>query len=279
MSSVEQTRRDQQAEPRFQVSLWLGGAAVFVLLTFLNPSATDGLGLLRRALFWLVHVALALGLLSVVQIAIGRVRFIDRLPEWGQVLLAGCLGAILFAPVALVLDGILLPPSGEADSTGLVVALGTELSQMGPPVILFWLLIHAFQRAYGWRAQEPDGVRKITEEVATTPSLRFLAQVPVSWHGELMSLSAELHYLRVRCVRGERLVLHNFGRAMDEIETTANVSGFRIHRSHWVALAHIDELVSGDGRMECRMMDGTILPVSKPNRSLLRQRFADHHKA
>ncbi|MCZ8149810.1 MAG: LytTR family DNA-binding domain-containing protein, partial [Roseomonas sp.] len=55
-----------------------------------------------------------------------------------------------------------------------------------------------------------------------------------------------------------------FGRA---VEALAAQRGFQIHRSHWVALAHVVDLEQNGGRISCVLDTGLRLPVSRANRA------------
>jgi DNA-binding LytR/AlgR family response regulator len=47
-------------------------------------------------------------------------------------------------------------------------------------------------------------------------------------------------------------------------------NGMQIHRSHWVSLDHVDEVLARGGRMICRMTAGPDLPVSRNYRPALK---------
>ena len=66
---------------------------------------------------------------------------------------------------------------------------------------------------------------------------------------------------------GDTLILFPFGRAVDVLQ---DQNGMQIHRSHWVALNQIDEVVSRDGRVTCQMIGGPALPVSRSYRAALK---------
>ena len=76
-----------------------------------------------------------------------------------------------------------------------------------------------------------------------------------------------LHYLRLRTTAGEALVLYPFGKAVADL-TEAGV-GLQIHRSHWVATAHVGRVVRrGQGAL-CTLSTGLTLPVSRQYRAPL----------
>ena len=69
----------------------------------------------------------------------------------------------------------------------------------------------------------------------------------------------------------------SFGRA---VEALGVIPGQTIHRSHWIALAHIATLESDENRAICRLDTGLELPVSRTHRARLRAALAsrDHQR-
>jgi DNA-binding LytR/AlgR family response regulator len=86
--------------------------------------------------------------------------------------------------------------------------------------------------------------------------------LPIGRRGPIRSLSAELHYTRVRWEGGSALVLYPFSAAVAEMG-----GGMQVHRSHWLDPAQVVALRRVGQRGEAEMADGAILPVSRPNRA------------
>jgi len=63
----------------------------------------------------------------------------------------------------------------------------------------------------------------------------------------------------------------SFGRA---VQALGVIPGQRVHRSHWVALAHVLSLESDGDRVLCRLETGLDLPVSRTYRTRLRAALA-----
>ena len=71
---------------------------------------------------------------------------------------------------------------------------------------------------------------------------------------------SEAQYLRVRTPRGEAMVPG----ALKELDAALPPGlGFRIHRSHWVALGHCKGLRKRGGGWVCCLDTGLTLPVSR----------------
>lgn len=239
-------------------------------LTSIGPSASEGLGTLNRMAFWAAHVVPALILLAATQMALGQIKRLSALPGLLQVILSATVAAILFSPLALGIDGLL---AGEAaiddDGGSLLARLVSELGHFFVPLVLIWTLINAPSLLQ----LERGGVRSRTEgapppEAAPPDELvEFWSRIPGRLGRDLVALSAELHYVRVYTTEGDTLILFPFGRAVDVLQ---DQNGMQIHRSHWVALNQIDEVVSRDGRVTCQMIGGLTLPVSRSYRAALK---------
>ena len=75
----------------------------------------------------------------------------------------------------------------------------------------------------------------------------------------MMRISSDNHHIRITTDDGvEHRILMRLRDAVNEITVEA---GMCIHRSHWVALAHIDGVVSEGGKEIVQMSCGGTLPV------------------
>lgn len=95
----------------------------------------------------------------------------------------------------------------------------------------------------------------------------ILDRLPLDKRGPLVSLSVEDHYVRIRTTRGEEMVLLRLSDAIREVGAT---NGLQVHRSHWVALAHVAAVSRrGDGAI-LSMAQGDDIPVSRANMAAVR---------
>lgn len=86
-------------------------------------------------------------------------------------------------------------------------------------------------------------------------------------HGDLISVSAEDHYVRVYDRSGaDQRFRCSFAEALD---TLKDKDGFKVHRSHWVARSHIEKLESTPTKASVVLSNGRRLPVSAPNRDAI----------
>lgn len=112
----------------------------------------------------------------------------------------------------------------------------------------------------GWT--EPEPIREVPAGGGDPGEGGLFAALPSALGRDLVALSSELHYLRVRTPRGEALVLYSLKNAEAEMES-AGVSGLRVHRSHWVAQGHVRRLRRGGRGYVCEMTGGLKVPVSR----------------
>ena len=260
--------------------LGAAGIALVLALTALEPVASQGLSTFQRVIFWAPHVALGLPFLSVSQLVVTESRLSASLHPWLQVTLAGLLGALLFAPVALGLDAMFVSAGfefGPPDDTRLHVALLEEAGSVIAPMTLIWMLVNAprllnFDAASGAEPKEAEATgAAATLSETDEPADQGAAVLQELWDRlpprlgrDLVAITAELHYLRVYTTRGDDLILMGFGRAVEALEAHG---GFRIHRSHWVSLRHVADLKVREGRASCELDTGLKLPVSRANRA------------
>jgi DNA-binding LytR/AlgR family response regulator len=103
-----------------------------------------------------------------------------------------------------------------------------------------------------------------------SPGASILNRLKPENRGPLLRLSVQDHYTEVVTGRGRELVLLRFADALKE---TAATPGLRVHRSHWVADAHVESLKRDNGRLLILTRDGTEIPVSRSYAEDVRRRF------
>lgn len=248
---------------------------LILALTSIGPSASEGLGTLNTMVFWAAHVIPAIALLAAVQMTLGQSDRLTKLPPVIQVVLSAVFASFLFAPIALGIDSLIAGDGARDDVDDAVfVLLVSELSHFFVPFVLIWTLINApsltqLERT-GLRAHETGTpVQSVVpaRPPDTAETTDFWSRVPGRLGRDLVALSAELHYLRVYTTVGDTLILYPFGKAVDMLQSA---NGMQVHRSHWVSLDHIDEVINSEGRTLCRMVAGPSLPVSRSFRSALK---------
>ncbi len=113
--------------------------------------------------------------------------------------------------------------------------------------------------------------RQIEEAAAQAPpAASILDRLKPQNRGALLRLSVQDHYTEVVTSRGRELVLLRFSDALREIGATP---GLQVHRSHWVADAHVETLKRDNGKVLILTRDGTQIPVSRSFAEQARRRF------
>lgn len=113
--------------------------------------------------------------------------------------------------------------------------------------------------------ESAESVESTAEQTAET----FLALLPPAIGEDLISIQADLHYLQIRTTRGRAMVLASLSTA----EQALGARGLRVHRSHWVALAHVRRLVRSANGTSLQLSDGSKIPVSRRRASEVQARL------
>lgn len=298
-------RRSHLRFDRTLLTVVLGLTALF---TILDPPVSARLPVWSTAVFWFLHIGI--GMLLAVAATVWLSRHLPRIPPHAvmrRVILGGLIGSLLFTPIALALDGIWLPESpaekpddwlDEWEQQGGFPALLAEWLSLLPAYLSSWMLVNAI----------PVGIRRAIPETTPTPEPQpalsapaiaaidappapitdpeptvtgpdpgyvvdeasdFLAALPPAIGLDLVAIQADLHYLQVRTTRGRAMVLASLGTA----ERALGTRGLRVHRSHWVALAHVRRVAQSASGMTLELSDGSRIPVSRRRAGEVRERL------
>ncbi|MEM6683151.1 MAG: LytTR family DNA-binding domain-containing protein [Pseudomonadota bacterium] len=92
--------------------------------------------------------------------------------------------------------------------------------------------------------------------------------LPLNIRGDILRMTAQNQYTEIQTTRGTTLLRMTLAAA----EKLANAqAGLRVHRSHWVALSHIEALEGKSRTLSLRLKDGSILPVSRNKAAQVRE--------
>jgi len=94
------------------------------------------------------------------------------------------------------------------------------------------------------------------------PGTALLDRLPARLGRDLVQLEAQQHYLRVVTTRGEHLLLHGLAPAVAEL-ARQGIAGMQVHRSLWVAWAHVERLDLRPGSPAVVLRDGRRLPIGR----------------
>jgi hypothetical protein len=206
-----------------------------------------------------------------------------RLAMWVVVGLAMLLaGVVSYYSIAAHLPERLSGGPGEAIVAGLAASLPVALVALvvdrafvavpmtGARLLTDWVNLAPFVLAMVWAISktEVSAETRVLKVLAGPRAVPFLDRVKPAIGRDLISLSAQDHYIEVVTTGGRDLVL---GRFADVVAQLADWDGFRIHRSHWVARKAVAEVERG-AKPAVRLVDGRRLPVSRSYLSRLKSR-------
>jgi hypothetical protein len=241
--------------------------ALVVIFAWMEPAGAAGIGFAKGLVFWTIQIAILIPLLIRVQHLASHyfARQVLHSP-WMQTAASGIVAALLFVPIAYFLDILFAIPEKES-SMGLVHGLLDEASGVVVPVTVTWLALNApwiLQLDFSRRStkvaiQELDSYTAKPSSGAQPPT-RFIQELRSRASGDLISISSELHYVRVVTTDTQVMFLYNLKDAIEELPTDA---GVQIHRSHWVSKDHVKSLTKRNGSFEATLSNGKRLPVSR----------------
>lgn len=241
--------------------------ALVLIFAWMEPSGSAGIGFGKGLVFWTIQISILIPLSITMQhLASHYLRFEAPQTPWIQTALSGVVAALLFVPIAYALDMLFAIPEDEA-SLSIVGGLLDEASGVVVPVTVTWLALNApwiLQLDFSKKHLEPatpelDPHQAETSSDTERPT-RFLQELRSRASGDLISISSELHYVRVVTTDTEVMFLYNLKDALEELPSDA---GVQIHRSHWVSRGHVQGLARKNGTWECTLSNGKRLPISR----------------
>ena len=95
------------------------------------------------------------------------------------------------------------------------------------------------------------------------PGEQFFALIPRALGRDIIAVSSDMHYLHVHTTLGKCMVLGT----IRDAASLLGVAGLQVHRSHWVAHAHVRRINKRGSAWECVMTNDLRIPVSRRNRA------------
>lgn len=238
--------RSDLADVRVQAVL----ASMIVVLVISGPFGTlQTMSLMTRVGYWTLLLLLTFSAGSLFG-AWGRLT----LDAYGYRHGSRCLliGSAMGLPVAVVVLAIDRFTFGAE-----VLALPNLLHTLGNVFLICTVLagVLPLLRGRDRSAAAPAGASHVEEK-----SPELLQRLPADKRGDVISISACDHYVRVVTTRGEALLLM---RLRDAIESVHPCPGIRTHRSHWVAREAVQAVTRHQGRYRITTTANETLPVSR----------------
>ena len=267
-------------EARNSLLPWLSSSAVpvekyfltssltlILLFAWMEPAGAAGIGFWKGIIFWTVQISILIPLLIGVQHSVSHYLILPTPHStWIQTVVSGIIGSLIFVPLGYFLDFLFAVPNNESP-LGVAYGLLSEASGVVLPVTVTWLALNApwiFELDFS-RKRLIDSAKSLNSSTRLTldenpKTTRFLEVLNSRASGELISISSELHYVRVVTTDTEVMFLYNLKDVIEELPTEA---GVQIHRSHWVARGQVREVNKKNGTYECVLSNGKKLPISR----------------
>jgi hypothetical protein len=266
----------------------LATLALAGLFTVLQASPTQGMPLPGALVFWLAHAGVGLACAIAATLLLGRARWYRPLPGWVRLLISGLAGSLVFAPLAVLLEGTVplpLPVDDDPDwldrleMTGGALGLIAEWIHVAPSYLLAWMIVNQVPLVTAGRLhhesatapQPPVAAEILTPPapLAIKPEPAFLQSLPPAIGRDVMLVSADLHYLHVHTPRGRATLLGN----LSAVEAELSLLGTRVHRSHWVADAHVRRIARSSSGWYCELSNLRKVPISRRRLAEVRARL------
>lgn len=257
--------------PRF----WTTFAAVVLIFWVTGPYDTsERLAAAPRLGFWLVIHAAAWSI--AVTFAVAADILLRQ--KIASPFLRMMVGAVMAAPLIGIVTSAISSTTFATAWTMSEVAAGTVSG----------LVLSALFCLLTWMTMNAEDIRAVDDARLATPTGRdhailadnacqagqmrvpLLERLKPENRGTPLHLTVSDHYTEVTTSRGRELVLLRFSDALNEL---GDVPGLQVHRSHWVAEAHVEALVRDSGRLSIRLKDGRQIPVSRTHIDAVKRRW------
>ncbi|MFK7855489.1 MAG: LytTR family DNA-binding domain-containing protein [Granulosicoccus sp.] len=113
-------------------------------------------------------------------------------------------------------------------------------------------------------ANQTDTTRQVNER-----GQRLLSSLPGIVGTDVVAVASDLHYLNVWTVAGRTTVLGSLHTVVTELGDV----GMQVHRSHWVAHAHVRRIVGNSGSASCILSNELRVPVSRRRWKAVREQY------
>lgn len=240
MTGMHLTLREMQGLVTDKRTLAIALTAVMAC-TLAGPFGTDAAPIAFRAVYWLICIAVAMVMSTTIITGAHRLSLLDGLPDWVKSQIGAAVFSAVYAGFLVVITVAMF--DNRATLPGYLTLLGYS----APIAAAVAAVVDLF------RAEDDPPAADGGDD-------RFFKRLKPALGRDLIRLSMQDHYLEVVTAKGSQLILLRFSDALEEIGA---VEGWRIHRSHWVALAGIAGVRRENGKTLIATSDGAELPVSR----------------
>jgi len=212
----------------------------WLAFTVLGPFETSAMPFALRALYWLLCIGagwvVVLALLSLVLLH-------PRFDEWSAALRVAIAVSCASVPIGLIVMWAERHLRGNEPAFTIMINVFFVCALIGG--LMYMRVMARLGLAVQTQPQH-------------TPA--FYARLPFALGTDIISVSAQDHYVEVTTAKGTTLILLGLN---DAIEELAGLDGLQIHRSHWVAKQAALKLRRKSGKLMLELVDARLLPVSR----------------
>jgi len=269
-----------------KTSLIVVCSALTILFTVMKPEVTAGLGFFMRLAYWVSHIGV--GMLGIILASyIIRVFYSRAAPVVIVIGLTGVTAAILTSPLYYAMD-VWFPIANTVDDDwldtfekrGWWAAMIAEAIEVMPMLLASWYTVNLpllFNRPIlRYTPPPPDDPQTPDENDALIEQKKrqevidnLYHELPGALGTEIVAISSDLHYLNIHTRLGRTLVLGSLRRYVEAFDQ----DGIQVHRSHWVAKAHITKVHVSGNEAYCLMSTGLSVPISRSKRKQVKEFF------
>ncbi len=250
------TRTTSQLRAWYWREQALACGLVVLVFTVTGPFQTYPMAFWQRALYWFLNIGSGWAFLIAALAFVLRHPRLDNWPMVGRSALAMLLALV---PTFLAIWWVHVLMRGGSLNATLVFNITFVYLLIGSTMI--------------YRVRTRLGQTGGRAAPAPVP---FLDRLPAELGRDLVSLSMQDHYVEATTSKGTTLILMRFGDALDEL---ANLDGYQIHRSHWIAAAALGGVQRQGSSLTVTLTDGRSLPVSRTYAPTIRKIAARKGKA
>lgn len=224
---------------------WEKKALVFfvalTVLTFLGPFGSyESMDFPTRFVYW---SALMVGVGFFMHISMTTALttpYLGKLPQFIRIGIGSIIAGLPGAAVVIFVNEVFWP----------VTITLTRIGTIWMQVALVGYVIGVVEYMQWGPAKDTEDKPERTE---------FHNRLSASEKAEIISLSMQDHYVDVTTSEGSELVLIRMSDAIGEV---SGIAGARIHRSHWIAKSHLQNIEKDKARHLAVLSDGRTLPIS-----------------
>lgn len=231
------------------ISVVVGG-----LLGASGAFGTHQLDIFPRVFYWILLIFLGGTIANLTSKLLDRIKLLEERPILYH-----------FVHIFVIVNLITL----------IVISLNSVFFQVSLSVDAFLdmvpgvFLISVFMTIVHWTASHiPLQSHASNPQIEANSEIKFIERLPFKFKkAQIYAINAEDHYLRVHTSVGETMILMRLYDAIKELE---GIEGSQTHRSWWVAKEAINDVVKGDGRVNFRLKNDELAPVSRSFQSALK---------